>query len=119
MWVDTAGLPTAEPSRRCGVYRGMLVFSRKVLLFPSPVLNLILDFLSSATFWKTTADIGDPTQEVNRKGIVHGIFTGFEARNIALKYLVLVDGLALVMLHDQIVSGTLVNASRTLGPGPP
>ena len=97
----------------------MLVFSRKVLLFPSAVLNLILDFLSSATFWKTTADIGDPTQEVNRHGIVHGIFTGFEARNIALKYLVLVDGLALVMLHDQIVSGTLVNASRTLGPGPP
>ncbi len=84
-----------------------LVFSRKVLLFPSPVLKLILDFLSSGTFWKTTADIGDPTQEVNRHGIVHGIFTGFEARDIALKYLVLVDGLALIMLHDQVVRGTL------------
>ena len=84
-----------------------LVFSRKVLLFPSPVLNLILNFLSSGTFWKTAADIGDPTQEVNRHGIVHGVFTSFQARNIALKYLVLVDALALVMLHDQVVSGTL------------
>ena len=86
---------------------GTLVFSRKVLLFPSPVLKLILDFLSSGTFWKTTADIGDPTQEVNRHGIVHGVFTGFETKNIALKYLVLVDALALVILHDRVVSGTL------------
>ena len=84
-----------------------LVFSRKVLLFPSPVLNLILEFLSGGTFWKTAADIGDPAEEVNRHGIVHGVFTGFEARNIALKYLVLVDALALVILHDQVVSGTL------------
>ena len=84
-----------------------LVFSRRDLLFPSPVLKLILDFLSSGTFWKTTADIGDPTQEVNRHGIVHGIFTGFDARDIALKYLVLVDGLALIMLHNHVVRDTL------------
>ena len=100
----------AAPKKRFGAMVRQLeklVFSRKVLLFPSPVLNLILDFLSSGTFWKTAADIGDPTQEVNRHGIVHGVFTSFQAKNIALKYLVLVDALALVMLHDQVVSGTL------------
>ncbi len=84
-----------------------LVFSRRVLLFPSPVLGLILDFLKTGTFWSSTVDIGDPAQQVNRHGIVHGVFTGFEARDIALKYLVLMDALALVMLHDLIVSGTL------------
>ena len=84
-----------------------LVFSRRVLLFPSPVLELILGFLETGTFWKNTASIDDPTQEINRHGIVHGIFTGFEARDIALKYLVLVDALALLMLHDRIVCGTL------------
>ena len=84
-----------------------LVFSRKVLLFPSPVLGLILDFLKTGTFWSGTANICDPRQQVNRHGIVHGVFTGFEARDIALKYLVLMDALALVMLHDRIVSGVL------------
>ena len=84
-----------------------LVFSRRVLVFPSSVLELILGFLETGTFWKNTASIDDPTQEINRHGIVHGSFTGFEARDIALKYLVLVDALALLLLHDRIVSGTL------------
>ena len=84
-----------------------LVFSRKVLLFPSPVLELILNFLKTGTFWSGTANIRDPRQQVNRHGIVHGVFTSFEARDIALKYLVLMDALALVILHDRIVSDVL------------
>ena len=71
------------------------------------MLELILDFLKTGTFWSDTANIGDPRQQVNRHGIVHGVFTGFEARDIALKYLVLMDALALVMLHDRIVSDVL------------
>lgn len=84
-----------------------LVFSRRVLLFPAPVLELILTFLETGTFWKNTTGIDDPTQEINRHGIVHGSFIGFEAKDIALKYLVLVDALALLLLHDRIVCGTL------------
>ena len=84
-----------------------LMFSRKVVLFPSPVLTLILDFLETGTFWKNADSIDDPAQQINRHGIVHGVFTRFETRDIALKYLVLVDALALLMLHDRIVCGTL------------
>ncbi len=84
-----------------------LVFSRKVLLFPSPVLELILGFLETGTFWQNADSIDDPKQQINRHGIVHGVFTGFETRDVALKYLVLVDALALLILHDRIVTGTL------------
>ena len=84
-----------------------LVYSRKVLLFPSTILDLILGFLETGTFWKSADSIDDPTQKINRHGIAHGVFAGFETRDIALKYLVLVDALALLILHDRAVNGTL------------
>ena len=86
---------------------GALVFSRSILLFPAPVLELILGFLKTGTFWRDTAKIDDPRHEINRHGIVHGAFTDFETRDMALKYLVLLDALALLILHDKMVSGTL------------
>ena len=36
-----------------------------------------------------------------------GVFTNFENRDIALKYLILLDSLAYVLLHDKLLAGTL------------
>jgi hypothetical protein len=85
-----------------------LVFSRKILLFPRKVLEVILHFIASGTFWRDTSTIGDPTREVNRHGIAHGVFTEFATREIALKYLLVVDGLALLLLHDKTLTNRLV-----------
>ena len=43
-----------------------IIFSRTVLLFPSAVLELILSFLKTGTFWKNTARINDSTREIKQ-----------------------------------------------------
>ncbi len=80
------------------------IFSRTVLIFPKPVIEVIFDFLESGSFLKNTATLSDPKSEVNRHGIAHGVFTGFESDVLALKYLVLLDGLALVLLQDRMLT---------------
>jgi hypothetical protein len=77
------------------------------LLFPRQVLELMLSFIETGSWWRRTTKISDPAQEVNRHGIVHGVFTGFESRDIALKYLVLLDGLAYLLLHDKTLTDRL------------
>ncbi len=84
-----------------------LVFSRQLVLFPKEMLDIIFAFVDTGTFLRETGDVGDPGQEVNRHGIAHGVFTGFESKSIALKYLVLLDALALVLLHDKLLTGRL------------
>lgn len=84
-----------------------LVLSRKVVMFPQPVLDRIFSFIETGTFLTETAKIGDPSKEVTRHGIAHGVFKGFENRDIALKYLILLDSLAYVLLHDKLLTGTL------------
>jgi hypothetical protein len=84
-----------------------LIESRKVLLFPHFVLNLVLDFIDSGSFWNNTTTIADPKQEVNRHGIAHGVFTEFETQELALKFLILIDCVAFVLLQDQLVRGVL------------
>lgn len=84
-----------------------LIESRKVLLFPRFVLNLVLDFIDNGSFWNNTTTITDPKQEVNRHGIAHGVFTGFETQELALKFLILIDCVAFVLLQDQLIRGVL------------
>ena len=84
-----------------------LIESRKVLLFPRFVLNLVVDFIESGSFWNNTSTITDPRQEVNRHGIAHGVFTGFETQELALKFLILIDCVAFILLQDQLVRGVL------------
>jgi hypothetical protein len=84
-----------------------LIFSRRLLLFPRSVIEVIFDFLRTGTFWNDTSTIGDPAQEVNRHGIAHGVFTEFATRDIALKHLLLLDSLALVLLQDKTLTGRL------------
>ena len=106
-YLTTAGESPEDGFKDMVSQLGKLVYSRRILLFPAPVLELILGFLKTGTFWRDTARIDDPTHEINRHGIVHGAFTNFETRDMALKYLVLLDALALLILHDKMVSGTL------------
>jgi hypothetical protein len=84
-----------------------LVLSRKVLMFPRPVLDIIFTFVEDGPFLRETGKIRDPSIEVTRHGVAHGQFIGFENRDIALKYIVLLDALAYVMLHDKLLAGTL------------
>ena len=84
-----------------------LVLSRKVVMFPRPVLDQIFTFIETGTFLTETGNINDPAIEVTRHGIAHGSFKNFENRDIALKYLILLDSLAYVLLHNKLLTGTL------------
>lgn len=84
-----------------------IVFSRKLLLFPKEIFEIIFSYLDSGSFWKSSKTISDPTEMVNRHGIVHGFFTGFECKAISLKYLILMDALSFILLHDKIMTGSL------------
>jgi len=84
-----------------------LLLSRRVVLFPKQVLERILTYLRDSSFWTDTKKVNDPRYEVNRHGIAHGIFCGFEHKVISLKYLILLDSLAYVLLHDKILRNAL------------
>jgi hypothetical protein len=84
-----------------------LIFSRKIIMYPKPFLEVITDYLHTGSFLRETDQVFDPSASVNRHGIAHGVFTAFENQEITLKYLALMDGLAFLLLHDRLVSGTL------------
>ena len=106
-YLVAAGVTLEKEFRQQIAQLRTLILSRRLLLFPRGLLDTILDCIETGTFWKNTHTIGDPSQEVNRHGIAHGVFTGFESRDIALKYLVLLDGLALLLLHDKTLTNKL------------
>jgi hypothetical protein len=84
-----------------------ICLSRKVLLYPKEVLEVAFNFISNGSFWSHTSTIKDQKIEINRHGIVHGLFTGFECKEISLKYLILVDMLSYILLNDRIAEGNL------------
>jgi hypothetical protein len=83
------------------------VFSRMVILFPRDILDSIFDFLETGTFWQNTARISDSSTLINRHGIAHGAFINFDNQIVSLKYMILLDALATLILHDRIVRGSL------------
>jgi len=84
-----------------------LVFSRKIVLFEKEVFDTVFSYLQTGSFWKNTNTIDDPSNIINRHGIAHGCFTGFECKGISLKYLILLDSLCYVLLHDKILTNSL------------
>jgi hypothetical protein len=84
-----------------------LLLTRQILLFPRTVLELMFEFLESGTFLRDSASIQSPQEQVSRHGIAHGRFVGFENRDIALKYLILLESLSFLLLHDRLVTGSL------------
>lgn len=100
-----------ENQKKSVNYRGdldtlrSLLYSRKILLYPKKILDTILDYLKDGTFTQRTKKITDPRKQVNRHGIVHGIFSGFESEELALKLLILLDSLAFILLSDKISQG--------------
>ena len=84
-----------------------LILSRNILLFPRKFINNIFEFLRSGTFWVDTDDIDDPTTMPNRHGILHGKFTQFETEELSLKFLILLDSLAFILVSDRMAMGTL------------
>lgn len=83
-----------------------LILSRKVLLFSPSVLDTILTCIEKS-FMGPTEDVTNPNAQINRHGLSHGIFSGFETREVALKYLILFDALAFVIFHDRLVTNRL------------
>jgi hypothetical protein len=84
-----------------------LILSRKILLFKREILENIFQYLETGSFWKKTTVIQDAGDRINRHGVAHGIFTGFECKGVSLKYLILLDSLAFLLLHDKMVTHSL------------
>jgi len=84
-----------------------LIFSRKILMFPRKVFETIFEYLATGSFWKSTDTVHDPATTINRHGIAHGVFTGFECEEISLKYLILLDSLSFVLLHDKMLTRSI------------
>lgn len=84
-----------------------LLYSRKVLLYPKKISEIILGYLKEGSFTQHTSKITDPQRQINRHGILHGIFSGFESEELTLKMLFLLDGLAFILLSDKIASGEI------------
>jgi len=89
------------------------ILSRKVLMLRRSVLDIMFAFLEDGPLTETTK-IRDPAVEVTRHGIAHGRFIGFESSDIALKYIVLLDSLAYLMLHRQDYSAARYKCLRLL-----
>ena len=84
-----------------------LILSRNILLFKREILESIFEYLETGSFWRNTTAIQGPGDSVNRHGVAHGIFTGFECKGVSLKYLILLDSLAFLLLHDKMVTHSL------------
>ncbi|HUV52075.1 MAG TPA: hypothetical protein VMW64_03265 [Dehalococcoidia bacterium] len=84
-----------------------LILSRKILLFPREIFETIFGYLENGSFWKSTRTISTPHSTINRHGIVHGLSSGFECEEISLKYLILLDSLAFVLLQDRMLRGSI------------
>lgn len=106
-YVGSAGGAVASRFRDTVTEFKRLIESRKVLLFPGFALTQVVDFIDSGSFWNNTGTIANPQQEVNRHGIAHGVFTGFETQELALKFLLLLDCVAFILLQDQLIRGVL------------
>jgi hypothetical protein len=76
------------------------------MFFPVAILDIILKFVER-DLMRSTDQVTSPEQQVNRHGVAHGVFSGFETRGIAFKYLVLLDALAFVVFHDRMITGNL------------
>jgi hypothetical protein len=106
-FIKGTGVPPNYRFESCLKQFEELLLSREVLLFPKSMLESILCYMQQGPFLTETDNISDPTDEINRHGVAHGLFVGFESRAIALKYLAMLDGLALLLLQDRIVTGKL------------
>jgi hypothetical protein len=106
-YLDAADVPRRYRLESCVRDFKTLVLSRKALMFPRLVLDQIFTFIETGSFLTETGNVADPAKEVTRHGIAHGVFMGFENRDIALKYLILLDALAYLLLHDKLLAGTL------------
>jgi hypothetical protein len=106
-YLDAAGITPPDGFKSSVHALKNLVLSRKVLMFPRSVLDEVFKFIETGTFLANTANVTDAGKEVTRHGIAHGVFKNFENRDIALKYLILLDALGYVMLHDKVLAGTL------------
>jgi hypothetical protein len=84
-----------------------LILSRKILMFPKNIMETIFDYLRDGSFWKDTSTVPDPQSIINRHGIAHGFFTGFECEEISLKYLILLDALFFILLHDKMLTRSI------------
>jgi len=103
-YLDTCEIKTS----RAGFLRQFRerILGHGYVMFSEQLLDLILGFIERDLMADTTT-VEDPGRQINRHGVAHGIFAGFESRDISLKYLILLDSLAFVVFHDRLVDGTL------------
>lgn len=83
-----------------------IILERNVIFYDKPVLDIIFEFIKEGGFWNNSATISEPGDQINRHGIVHGSFIGFENKTIAFKYLLLIDCLASIIEHERIMTNS-------------
>jgi len=105
--LTNSGVTPSEKFRDCVDDLRKLILSRNILMFPKNMMETIFDYLKGGSFWNHTSTVPDPQSTINRHGIAHGKFTGFECEEISLKYLVLLDSLSFILLHDKILTKTI------------
>jgi hypothetical protein len=84
-----------------------MMLSREIILFDRKYVDTVFSFLEKGSFWEKTAKINNPKEMINRHGIAHGIFFDFDSKIIALKYLILLESLCYLILHDKIIQNTV------------
>ena len=84
-----------------------IIFGRKALIYPKKFIDIIFEYLKTGSFWADTSQIQEPEKIVNRHGILHGVFSQFENEELSLKYLILLDTLAFILVADRMATGTL------------
>jgi len=103
----SCGIEPEEGFKNCVEQFKKLVFSRKILMFPREVIEDIFYYLKDGSFWAHTSKISSPTEIINRHGVLHGKFKGFECEEISLKYLILLDVVSSNILHDKMLTKAL------------
>ena len=106
-YLTSSGVTSTEKFQENADALKKLIFSRKVLMFPRNMMETIFDYLKDGSFWKHTSTVPDPQSSINRHGIAHGAFTGFECEEISLKYLILLDALSFILLHDKMLTKSI------------
>lgn len=97
-------------NQKVGKYKGNistlkeLLYSRKIIINPKKILDMVFEYLKEGSFLQRAGEIESPTKMINRPGILHGIFTGFECEELSLKFLILLDSLSFTLLSDKMVS---------------
>lgn len=107
-YLKECGAPCPENDFKAAVLAlQKLIESRTLILTSRELVAIFVEFLRDGSFWKHSSTIPQPSELINRHGVLHGAFVNFESEILSAKYLCLLDGLSYLILNDRIIRGGL------------